>query len=198
MNRKQKITLIIFLVIIICLIMIIRNNNIFVDLYEDILFLKNISNVQKQGDKQNKDDIVKYTFDIKCKNIDFKNVNLNETIKRETLINNKIAPGLEGQFDIVIKANQDTKYSIKFQSKTQKPSNLKFYESTSKKIVNTLEELQDFLTGNIKKDETKIIRISWNWDYENTQEGNRQDTIDSKNIDDYKFIISAIGEQINN
>ena len=115
MNRKQKITLIIFLVIIICLIMIIRKSNIFVDLYDDILILKNISNVQKQGDKQNKDDIVKYTFDIKCKNIDFKSVNLNETIKRETLINNKIAPGLEGQFDIVIKANQDTKYSIKFQ-----------------------------------------------------------------------------------
>ena len=53
MNRKQKITLIIFLVIIICLIMIIRKSNIFVDLYDDILILKNILNVQKQGDKQN-------------------------------------------------------------------------------------------------------------------------------------------------
>ena len=39
------------------------------------------------------------------------------------------------------------------------------------------------------------MTIHWFWEYENTKEGNIQDTIDSKKIENYQFTIHAIGEK---
>lgn len=206
--RKNKKFIILIIVIIICIILLGRKNKIFKDISNDILFFKyfqqerkEINDKTKMQEESNDKEIIKtninqYLFKIKCKNTDFKNINLLETLNEETLINEKIAPGIEGMFDIVLNSNEDTQYKIVFQSQNQKPANLKFREMKSKKESSTLEELDTILTGELQKNQNKIITIQWYWEYENTKEGNMQDTIDSKNIEDYKFTIYATGEKV--
>lgn len=197
---KKKKYIIILITIIICTLLYFNKFSIYKDLYEDILLLtetaNNKKNIYDKSKEQNSNENVKYIFNIKCKDTKLKAVNLSDTIKKETMVNEKIAPGLKGEFSIVLNANQDTKYNVIFNSINIKPKNLRFVNEETKTVVKNLEEFEKLLTGNLKKDETKTITISWYWQYENTQEGNRQDTIDSKNIQNYQFKILAFGESI--
>ena len=197
---KKKKYIIILIIIIICILLYFNKFSIYKDLYEDILLLtetaNNKKNIYDKSKEQNSNENVKYIFNIKCKDTKLKAVNLSDTIKKETMVKEKIAPGLKGEFSIVLNANQDTKYNVIFNSINIKPKNLRFVNEETKTVVKNLEEFEKLLTGNLKKDETKTITISWYWQYENTQEGNRQDTIDSKNIQNYQFKILAFGESI--
>ena len=197
---KKKKYIIILIIIIICILLYFNKFSIYKDLYEDILLLtetaNNKKNIYDKSKEQNSNENVKYIFNIKCKDTKLKAVNLSDTIKKETMVNEKIAPGLKGEFSIVLNANQDTKYNVIFNSINIKPKNLRFVNEETKTVVKNLEEFEKLLTGNLKKDETKTITISWYWQYENTQERNRQDTIDSKNIQNYQFKILAFGESI--
>ena len=136
-----------------------------------------------------------YVFDITYKDTNFTNINLIDTIKSKTLVDEKIAPGIKGEFDIIIKTNKDTKYQIYFISQNEKPKNLEFKIDKTEISTNRLEDLKEYLHGNLKKGETKTITIKWNWNYENELEGNIQDTKDAKNIDKYVFDIYTYGEQ---
>lgn len=133
---------------------------------------------------------------MKNYNTNFKQIDLEETIKDETLINEKIAPGIKGEFEIIIRTNKDTQYNVKFISKNEKPQNLEFNIKNRKEKVRNLEELEKELTGIIKKNKEEKITIEWEWKYENSKENNIKDTEDAKKIKKYQFEIQAIGEEI--
>lgn len=134
--------------------------------------------------------------------MDFKSINLNETIDKETLVYEKIAPGTKGSFNIVLDSNQDLKYKIEFNSLNDKPKNLSFIALKNNEVLgnsNTLEELSKMLTGDIRKNEKINIIINWYWNFESEQKQDNtdiQDTKDSENIRKYEFNVCAIGEEI--
>lgn len=205
MEKKKKQRIIIFILIIFVILFIILFNQLkFTFLQNDILFLKFLDYNSKSEQNQNEyrstisteKTTPQYIFDIAYKDINFANVNLIDTIKYKTLVNEKIAPGVSGEFDIIIKTNENSKYQIYFISKNEKPQNLKFSIANTNIISNKIENLAPYLKGNLNKGESKIITIKWNWNYENELEGNIQDTKDAKNIDQYVFDIYTYGEII--
>ena len=178
------------------MILFLMNTNLkFKDLYNDILFFKKVNKVDKieKVETQEKEEHIQYLFDVTSEKINFQNINLIESVKRETLLNEMLAPGTEGVFDIILTTNFNSKYHVNFQSFSKKPQNLKFENLENNIIVNELEELN--LDGELEKNKQKIITIRWYWDYESTYEGNLQDTEDSKKIENYSFNIYAVGEQ---
>lgn len=171
---------------------------------DDFLFLKLFSDGNSNGNLNNNSTIStkqEYKFKIDYKNMDFKSIELAKTINRETLIYEKIAPGTNGSFDILLDSNQDLKYRIEFDSINEKPKNLNFKAFNNDKLLgeaNTLEELSDSLSGYIKKNEKINITIYWYWNFENEddKESDIQDTKDAENIRKYQFNVSALGEEI--
>ena len=128
--------------------------------------------------------------------MNFQNIDLIDTLKSETLVNEKIAPGIKGNFDIIIYSNHNAHYYVDFTSKNDKPYNLKFNIIGTNIKVNSLEELSTYLQGDIEKEGKRIIKIGWEWQYENGDIGNIQDTNDAKTITEYSFDINAKGEEI--
>ena len=109
--------------------------------------------------------------------MDFKTIDLAETIDKKTLVEEKIAPGTSGSFNISLASNQNLNYKIEFNSKNEKPKNLNFKASKNEQILgeaNTLEELSKNLTGFINKNEKIDIKINWYWAYESKE--NLEDT----------------------
>ena len=122
-------------------------------------------------------------------------MNLWETVSKNTLINEKIAPGTEGEFEIKLKSNKSIYYEIDFLSQNKKPQNLFFSIKGNNKRYSKLEDLRDELQGDLDKMETKSIIIQWKWDYDTGTEENIQDTKDGTSIKDYHFYIHAIGNE---
>lgn len=206
MKKKKKIILKLILILILIILFI------------KIFFLKGLSNVQKIDDFlflklfSNGDALSKgtqnsgyqkvYNFKIDYKNMDFKSINLSETIDKETLIYEKIAPGTSGSFNILLDSNQNLKYKIEFNSINEKPHNLNFRALKNEEILgesNTLEELSENLTGYINQNEKINITINWYWNFEseeNQEYTDVQDTEDSGNIKTYQFNVCTLGEEI--
>lgn len=220
-KRKNKV-LAILTIIILCMFIFI-NIQSFKDFQKDILFLKflndssnfkdiseenidylyvkniglNIKNSSENiGIVKNESQENQYVFEIEYKNMNFQNIDLIDTLKSETLVNEKIAPGIKGNFDIIIYSNHNAHYYVDFTSKNDKPYNLKFNIIGTNIKVNSLEELSTYLQGNIEKEGKRIIKIGWEWQYENGDIGNIQDTNDAKTITEYSFDINAKGEEI--
>lgn len=206
LNNKKVIILII--IIFICIIVIfIQNFKINKKLFFDDLFLfknidfgdltkeyddntinnKKIINTKRTKVKENNSVFLK----VEYKDFDFKNINLEDTIDNNTLINEKVAPGTKGEFEIIISSNEDLNYQIKFQSRNQKPANMKFYIKGQDERFNSLEELEENLKGVIKKYTQKTIYINWEWSYESNND--EQDTNDGNNLKIYNFDIYTIG-----
>lgn len=206
MKKKKKIILKLILIFILIILFI------------KIFFLKGLSNVQKIDDFLflkfflNGDSLSKkgtqnsgyqkvYKFKIDYKNMDFKSINLAETIDKETLIYEKIAPGTSGSFNILLDSNQNLKYKIEFNSINEKPHNLNFRALKNEEILgesNTLEELSENLTGYINQNEKINITINWYWNFESEQNQEYtdiQDTKDSANIKTYQFNVCTLGEE---
>lgn len=200
MKRKWK--KVFFVIIILLFIFIMLSKNVkFKDMFDDILFLKDFRRNEKEVSanhmsrtKENDSGVMQYMFEVSWKNTNFNRVNLMDTINSKTLINEKIAPGLEGTFDIILKTNANSKYYIKFENQTEKPKNLRFKDLNSQKETNTLEELEEVLVGNINREDVKKVSIYWFWPYESDENEDIQDTKDSKNIGKYIFDIYVIGE----
>lgn len=206
MKNKRKIIfkLILILILIILFIKIFFLNGLInVEKIDDFLFLKLFSNGVYQKNSTQDDKYKKiYEFKINYKNLDFKSLNLSDTIDKNTLIYEKIAPGTSGSFDILLYSNQNLKYRIEFDSINKKPKNLKFKAFKSGEIIeesNTLESLSKKLTGDINQNEKINITINWYWNYEDKENGEDtdiQDTKDCENIKSYKFNVYAFGEEI--
>ena len=198
MKKHKKIIYIVLALIMLVLISYIfskRSGN--QNLYDDILFLNFFKKQNEEIETSTQSEEQKqYIFTLDCKNTYFRNIDLLETIDNKTLVNEKIAPGVEGEFQIVLEANEDTNYNVIFQSKNSKPKNLKFKNLETNTQKECLEDLNPELTGTLNKNEKKVITIHWSWQYENTEEENQQDTLDSQNIQAYEFLIYANGQGV--
>ena len=206
MKSKKKIIfklILILILIILFIIIFFSKNSMNIDKFDDFLFIKIFSNgiSQTNNIENNKNEKI-YNFKISYKNLDFKSLNLVDTIDKNTLIYEKIAPGTSGSFNILLYSNQNLKYRIEFHSINDKPKNLKFMALKNNQILeetNTLEELSRRLVGCINKDENINITIKWYWNYEdkkNEEATDIQDTKDVKKIKKYQFDVYALGEEI--
>ena len=61
-------------------------------------------------------------------NLEFKNINLSDNYNKSTLVNNKIAPGVSGNFSIVVKndTNENIEYSFVYKENDFKPQRFIF------------------------------------------------------------------------
>lgn len=165
-------------------------------------YAKYMSRVTGQGTA----DIASWNFKVNENEEKLRTISLKSTINNSTLINNKIAPGTEGEFQIKIDATGSDvgiNYIVKFENESQKPTNLKFvYDG---KIYGSLIELQKDLVGTINtndKNKVKTLTIGWNWKYETgttAKEIAANDLIDTQNakqMNNYTFDVIVSGTQV--
>lgn len=165
-------------------------------------YAKYMSKVTGQGTA----DIASWSFKVNENEEKLQTISLKSTINNSTLVNNKIAPGTEGEFQIKLDATGSEvgiNYVIKFENESQKPTNLKFtYDG---KTYNSLTDLQQDLTGTINanaEEKVKTLTVAWNWKYETgntSQEIAANDLIDTQNakqINNYTFDVIVSGTQV--
>ncbi len=192
MIKKFLKIIIICLILIIVLIFILKSKSKIS--FDDTLFIKLFQSSQEKSVDNSKQSIVKdyYEFNVNSKSEKIQLVDLYSTT--DNLIKKKIAPGSKGEFNIGLKTNKKSQYRIYFISKNNKPTNLKFEALENDNSIckaNSLEELSNNLAGTIQKNELKVIKINWHWEYESQ---GQQDTKDSK-IEKYEFEIHVEGEE---
>ena len=143
----------------------------------------------------------KYMFKVNAKgynNSNFQRILIANTVDKEKITEETIAPGTFGKFEIIINnydSNVDFNYFFDIIEENTKPNNLYFKIGENK--YNTLQELANKeLTGIIEQNKQKIVPIHWYWDYEVSDERDYIDTIDAINIENYSFKIKAIGKEI--
>lgn len=191
MKKSKKIVLIIIVIIAIILSFVGGH-----------AYAKYMSRVTGKGTA----DIASWSFKVNEKEDKMQTISLKSTINNSTLLNNKIAPGTEGNFQIKLDATNTEvgiNYAIKFENETKKPTNLKFiYEG---KTYNSLIDLQKDLIGTINADEEnkeKTLTIGWNWLYQTgatAEEISTNDAIDTqegKTITNYSFNVIVTGTQV--
>lgn len=191
MNKKKTALLVICAILAIILSFMIGKT-----------FAKYVSEVKGAGTAE----IANWVFKVNGKEDVVQNVNLLSTYHNETLINNKVAPGTSGSFNIVVDATGSevgVDYAIEFLNESQKPQNLIFiYED---KPYTTIQDLEKDLSGTINaNDENKIrnVTINWEWQYEtgeNANEIDQNDIIDTNNakqLENYTFDIHVKGTQV--
>ena len=165
-------------------------------------YAKYMSKVTGKGTAE----IASWSFKVNENEEKMQTISLQSTINNETLVNNKIAPGTEGSFQIKLDATGSevgVNYDIRFENETQKPTNLKFvYDGNT---YNSITELGELLTGTINANEEnkiKTLKIDWNWQYETgstldeISANDVIDTQDAKKIANYSFDIIVSGTQV--
>lgn len=202
-NGKKRYIMI--TIIFVCIILFIINFMRYEFLQEDLLFFQFLNSRNQSESKINgKKDVVEefsekgtslkmISFHIQYQNRKLKALNLSDTADNKTLIYEKIAPGTSGRFDILLTSNEDLNYKIEFESKSEKPTNLQFYTSENGKSYHSLEELGEDLTGRVLRKEEKTIPVHWKWEYEISEEQDKQDTLEAKKIREYDFLIYVQG-----
>ena len=165
-------------------------------------FSKYIAEVNGSGTA----DIANWVFKVNGQEDSVQNVNLLSTYNNETLVNNKVAPGTSGSFNIVIDATGSevgVDYNVTFLNESEKPQNLVFMYDDTK--YSTIQDLQQDLSGTINandENKTRTITIDWEWQYEtgdNENEIAQNDEIDTQNakqIENYNFDIRVTGTQV--
>lgn len=133
-------------------------------------------------------------------------ISLADTIENSKIKGERIAPGTNGDFTIVVDATGtevDLDYKVELVEETNKPQNLKFsYNGT---VYNSLSELigaEEVFEGKIShSDENmkKEIFVEWEWPYETYNEQgvllDEVDMQDGENIDNYEFTLKINGTQ---
>lgn len=165
-------------------------------------YAKYMSRVTGQGTA----DIASWSFKVNENEEKMQTISLNSTIYNFTLANGRIAPGTAGSFEINIDGSGSGVaifYTVNFQNETEKPKNLKFkYDG---KEFESIELLNHWIVGTIHGDtdaQQRSFIIEWEWPYEtgNTPEeiaeNDERDTIDAKNISDYRFDVVVTGTQV--
>lgn len=165
-------------------------------------FSKYITEVRGEGIAE----VARWSFKVNGQDEEVQTINLASTCNNETLIDNKIAPGTEGTFKIVVDgtgSDVGINYTIKFENESTKPQNLKFIYN--EKEYNSITELQEDLKGTINandEEKTKTLNIKWKWAYEigsNAEEIKANDQIDTQNaidINNYTFNVIVSGTQV--
>lgn len=190
MKKYKKIICTIILIIILIIFGLLLKKVDANSQQDDILFFKLFGSSSTSTSNVNNEIV----FDMSNKNKDTKNINLLETVNTQFLVQEKIAPGSEGNFSIKIVDNEKYEeaknYNITFKSKNAKPQNLYFYLNNNEdEKYATLEEMQNVIEQKLNNKKQKEIIINWKWEYNNSNEGNKQDTADGMKIKEYNFDI---------
>ena len=128
-------------------------------------YSKYVTEVRGDGTAQ----IATWDFKVNGQKEEVQTISLGSTYDSSTLVNGKIAPGTEGNFQIIVDATGSDvgiDYKIKFSDETTKPTNLKFYYQEVE--YNSILELGDALSGTINADDenkAKTFDIKWKWNY---------------------------------
>ena len=190
MSRRKKVVIIVSILLAIVLSFIGGQT-----------FSKYVTQVNGEGVAN----IAKWTFKVNDNESKLQTINLASTINNDTLIDNKIAPGTSGDFQIKIDANGSDvgiDYKVKFINESNKPQNLIFtYEDNKYENVMDLSEI---LTGTIdanSPEKEKTINIHWEWPYETgigeeIVNNDKIDTENGKNITQYTFDVLVEGVQV--
>lgn len=165
-------------------------------------YAKYISQVRGNGIAE----IATWSFKVNGQKEQVQEIKLVSTYNSETLVNNKIAPGTSGSFNIIIDATGSEvgiKYNIKFAEESNKPQNLKFVYGG--KEYDSIKQLGDELSGTIaanEEDKTRTINVQWKWNYEtgsSAEQINANDIIDTNDaisIANYTFQVIVTGTQV--
>ena len=165
-------------------------------------YAKYITEVKGEGVAE----VATWSFKVNGQKEQVQAINLSSTCNDETLVDNKIAPGTSGSFNIIVDGTDSDvgiNYNITFKDEANKPNNLKFiYEDVE---YNSIQELQNNLSGTINandEDKTRILNVGWEWKYEtgsNETEIANNDSIDTQNaeaIQNYTFNVVVTGTQV--
>lgn len=175
-NRKKIVILILIFIIILFILFKILQSEKF-NFQEDLIFFKifGVGKIQEEGNEKSE-----YEIEVIKGKSNYKEIELLQTIDIKTLVNEKVAPGTKGSFNVFLTSNSDVDYEVEIIDKNNKPKNLKF--EINEKV------------GKIEKDEVKKVEINWEWPYEINVEEDLQDTKDGENIDEFNFEICTIGK----
>ena len=191
MKKKKTILLVIAVLLVIILSFMIGKT-----------FSKYVSEVKGTGTAE----IANWVFKVNGKEDVVQNVNLLSTYNNETLINNKVAPGTSGNFNIVVDATGSevgVDYTVQFLNESEKPQNLIYIYDDQQ--YTTIQDLQKDLSRTINandENKTRTITVYWEWQYqtgEDENEINQNDIIDTNNakqLENYTFDIYVTGTQV--
>lgn len=165
-------------------------------------YAKYVSQVKGQGIAE----VATWDFKVNGQSEQVEEIRLASTYDNQTLVDNKIAPGTSGSFNIIVDASGSEvgiNYNIEFTEEENKPQNLKFvYEGVE---YDSIENLENNLSGTINandEEKVKTLNIQWKWDYETgkTDEEIKQndivDTKDAQSIENYTFNVIVTGTQV--
>ena len=165
-------------------------------------YAKYVSKVKGEGIAE----VATWKFKVNGQSEQVEQINLASTYDNETLVNNKIAPGTSGSFNIIVDATGSEvgiNYDITFTEEENKPQNLRF--EYNNKEYNSVKELQEDLSGTINandEDKTRTLNVKWKWDYETGEEpgviadNDKKDTFDGMNIQNYTLDVIVTGTQV--
>ena len=192
-NKKKKWYILLALLLLIVLMLGVMAGN---------GFSKYLMEVKGKGIVE----VAGWSFLVNGQSSSIHNIQLTQTYTPETLVENTIAPGTSGSFDIVIDATGSQvgiAYQVQFQNEVGKPTNLQF-ECEGKKVSH-IKELEEVLIGEIPanaQQKTKTYTVNWEWKYETgtTQEeikiSDGIDTKEASTIENYSFDIIINGTQL--
>ena len=165
-------------------------------------YAKYVSQVRGEGVAE----VATWSFKVNGQSEQVEEINLASTCNNETLVNNKIAPGTSGSFNIIVDATGSDvgiNYNIAFTEEENKPQNLKFeYNDTE---YNSIKELEEDLSGTINandEEKTRTLNVKWKWDYETgsspeeIESNDLVDTQDGQSIKNYTFNVVVTGTQV--
>ena len=165
-------------------------------------YAKYVSEVRGEGVAE----VATWNFKVNGQSEQVEEIKLASTCNNETLVDNKIAPGTRGSFDIIVDATGSEvgiNYNITFTEEENKPQNLKFtYDDVE---YNSIEELESNLSGTIDanaENKTRTLNIKWEWPYEigespeEIESNDLVDTQDAQRISNYTFNVIVTGTQI--
>ena len=191
MTRKKKV-LIVLAILAVVLLAFIGGQ----------VYAKYVSEVRGEGIAE----VATWSFKVNGQQEQVEAINLASTCDNETLVDNKIAPGTSGSFNIIVDATGSEvgiNYDIAFTEEENKPQNLKFeYNDTE---YNSIKDLEDDLSGTINandENKTRTLNVKWKWDYEtgsDSEEISSNDLIDTQDalkIQNYSFDVIVTGTQV--
>ena len=192
MTSKKK-ALIVLVVVLVALIAFIGGQ----------AYAKYVSEVRGNGIAE----VATWSFKVNGQNEQVEEINLASTCNNETLVNNKIAPGTTGSFNIIVDATDSDvgiNYNITFIEEENKPENLKFFYNGQE--YNSIKDIEEDLSGTIDANDengkSRTLNIKWEWLYETgdtEEEIEANDLIDTKdgtNIENYTFDVIVTGTQV--
>lgn len=165
-------------------------------------YSKYVSEVRGDGMAE----VATWSFKVNGQKEEVQTIQLGSTCNNETLVDNKIAPGTSGSFNIIVDgtgSDVGINYNIKFTNESTKPTNLKFTYDNQE--YSSIAELENSLSGTINandEDKTRTLTINWQWAYETGNdeiEVANNDNIDTQNAQDiatYTFNVIVSGTQV--